>query len=72
MCPQIVDIGETAKFGRNRDRCSDIEDITIPYSNFSQSIKDSWFVSFSVHVSTKNAKSLTPSFGGQQNLGVLL
>ena len=75
MCPQKMRnrghpyIGKTAKFGRDRDTCSEIDDITVPYYNFSQSIKDSWFVSFSVHVPTKNATSLTPSFGGQQNLG---
>ena len=34
-----------------------MEDGTIPYSNCSKSIKDSWFVSFSTHVPTKNAKS---------------
>ena len=34
--------------------------ISIPYSNFSQSIKDSWVVSSSAHVPTKNAISLTP------------
>ena len=37
-----------------------MEDATIPYSNCSQSIKDSWFVSFSTLVPTKNAKLLTP------------
>ena len=47
-----------------------IEDITIPYSNLSQKINQlSWFSSFSFHVRTKNVKLLTPSFGGQQNLG---
>ena len=39
-------------------------DVTIPYSNCNQSIKDSWFVSSSILVPTKNAKSLTPSFRG--------
>ena len=60
---EIVDttyLGGTAKFGRDRDKCSEIEAIFIPYSNFSQSIKDSWVVSFSAHVPTKNAKSLKP------------
>ena len=45
-------IGEPAKFGCDRDKYSEIEDITIPFSNISQSIKDSWLVSFSVHVPT--------------------
>ena len=49
-----------AKFGWDRDGCSKIEDVTIPYSNYSQSIKDSWFASFSTLVPTKNAKWLTP------------
>ena len=54
----------TAKFGRDRDRCSEIEDATIPYFNCSQSIKDSWFDSYSTLVPTKNAKSSTPLFTG--------
>ena len=33
--------------------------VTIPYSNFSRSTKDSWVVSFSTRVPTENAKSLT-------------
>ena len=56
---------------QDRNRCSDIQNIAIPYSNFSESIKDSRFVSFSNHVPTKNAKLLTP-FGvgkGQRNMG---
>ena len=36
--------------------------VTIPHSNSSQSIKDSWFVSFSIHVPTTNAKLLKPLF----------
>ena len=51
-------LGGTAKFGRDRDRCSEIADVTIPYSNCSKSIKDSWFVSSSILVPTINAKSL--------------
>ena len=54
--------GETAKFGGNRDWCSEIEDFSIPYSNFT-----SLFVSLSAHVPTKNAKSLTP-FGGTEKV----
>jgi hypothetical protein len=54
-----------ATFGRDRDRCSEIEDVTIPYSNFSQSIKDSWFVSFSTLVLTK---SLTPLYRGDSEI----
>ena len=58
---QIVDthVGEDAKFGRDMDRCSEIENGTIPYSKCSKSINDSWFVSISTHVPTKNANSLT-------------
>ena len=56
--------GGTAKFGRDRNMCSEIEDFSIPHSNCSQSIKDSWFVSFSTLVPTTNAKSLTPVFRG--------
>ena len=50
------------KFGRDRDRCTKIADVTIPYSNTSQSTKHSWFVSSSTLVPTKNAKSLTPLY----------
>ena len=46
------------------DRCSELEYVTIPYFNYSQSIRDSLFVSSSNHVSTKNAESLTPLLGG--------
>ena len=49
--------------------CSEIEDVTIPYSNCSQSIKDSWFVYFSTLVPTQNAKSLTPLFEGIAKFG---
>ena len=59
----------TANFGRDRDRCCKIGDVTIPYSNYSQSIKDSWFIFFSTLVPTTNAKSLTPLFGGERILG---
>ena len=45
-------------------QCSEVEDITIPLSKFSQSIKDSWFVSFSVHVATTILKSLTHLYRG--------
>ena len=54
----------TAKFGQDRTRCSEMEYVAIPYSNCSQSTKDSWFVSSSTHVPTNNAKLLTPSFWG--------
>ena len=59
----------TAKFGQDGDWCSTIADVTIPYSNCSQSIKDSWFVSSSILVPTKNAKSLTPLFRGTAKFG---
>ncbi|CAI7997851.1 hypothetical protein GBAR_LOCUS2263, partial [Geodia barretti] len=63
---EIVDtfIKGYSEFGRDRDRCSEIEDVTIPYSNTSQSIKNSWFVSISTLVPTTNAKSLTPLLRG--------
>ena len=32
-------------------------------------MKDSWIVSFSAHVRTKNAKSLTPHYGGTAKFG---
>ena len=50
------------RFGRDRDRCSEIEGVTIPYSTLVKINMDSWFVSFSTHVPTTNAKSLTPFF----------
>ena len=59
----------TANFGRDRDRCSKIGDVTIPYSNCSQSIKDSWFIFFSTLVPTTNAKSLTPLYRGTAKFG---
>ena len=46
--------------------CSEIKD---PYSNCSQSVRDSWFVSFSTLVPTTNAKSLTPLLGGPAKFG---
>ena len=42
--------------------------VTIPYSNCSQSIKDSWFVPISTLVPTTNAKSLTPLFRGDSEI----
>ena len=71
MPKKIVDIfifRGMAKFGRDRDRCSKRADVIIPYSNTSQSIKDSWFVSSSTLVPTKNAKSLTPLLRGDSEL----
>ena len=40
---KIVDtlIGGASEIWRDRDRCSEIDDCTIPYSNCSQSIRDS-------------------------------
>ena len=55
------------KFGRDRDWCSKMADITIPYSNCNQSIKDSGLVSSSILVPTRNAKSLTPLFREDYN-----
>ena len=48
--------------------CSEIEDVTIPYSNCSQSIKDSWFVFFSTLVPTTNVKSLIPLYRGDSEI----
>ena len=56
---------------QDRDRCSEIKDVNIPYSNRNQSIMDSSFVSFSTHVPTKTDKinsrcpnlEETPKFG---------
>ena len=42
-------------FRRDRDKCCKVEDVTIPYSNCSESIKNSLFVSFSTLVPTTNA-----------------
>ena len=58
------------KFVRDRDMCSKITDVTIPYSNTSQSTTHSWFVSSSILVPTKNAKSLTPIFRGTAKFGL--
>ena len=48
--------------------CSEIEDVTIPYSNCSQSIKDSWFIYFSTLVPTTNVKSLIPLYRGDSEI----
>ena len=56
--------GKLSEIGIDRDRYSEIEYITIPYSNSSQSAKYTWFVLSSNRVPTKNAKSLTPLLGG--------
>ena len=45
---------------QGRDRCSEIHYITIPCSNYSQSIQYSLFVSSPNPVSTQNAKSMAP------------
>ena len=55
----------TEKLGQDGNRCSVIDHISIPHNNISQSIKDSWLVSFSVHMPTKK-KLLTPSVGGTE------
>ena len=49
-------LGGTAKISQDRDMFSEIEDGTIPYSNCSQSVKDSWFVPISTLVPTENVK----------------
>ena len=58
----------TVKFGQDRNGRSEKKYVTI-YSNCSDSVKDSWFVSYYAHMPTRNAKLLTPSVGGQWNLG---
>ena len=68
LCWHLYNRG-TAKFGRDRNRSSEIADVSIPYSNCSQSNKDSWFVSYSTLVPTKNAKSSTPLFRGTAKFG---
>ena len=55
----------SVKFGQDRNGRSEKKYVTIPYSNCSESAKDSWFVSYYAHVPTRNAKLLTPSVGGQ-------
>ena len=47
---------------------SEIEDVTIPYYNCSQSVKDSSFVPFSTLVPTDNAKSLASLFRGDSEI----
>ena len=46
------------------DRCNKRADVTILYSNTSQSTSHSWFISSSTLVHTKNEKSLTPILSG--------
>ena len=52
-----------AKFGRDKDKCSKIADVTIPYSNTSQSTTHSSFASSSTLVPTKSAKFLFLRYG---------
>ena len=65
---EIVDTLIQQNLGGIRDRFSEMEDVTIPYSNCSQSVKDSWFVPISTLVPTTNAKSLTPLFRGDSEI----
>ena len=60
-----------AKFCRDRGRCSKIAGVAIPHSNTSQTATNSLFVTSCTDMPTKNAKSLTPIFRGQPNLGGL-
>ena len=47
------------------DKCSEIEEITIPYYNLCKSIRDSWFVSSPTLVPIKkNVKLFTPLYRG--------
>ena len=59
-----------AKFGRDRDRFCEIGDGTIPFSNCSQSVKNSWFVPISTLLPTENAKSLASLFRGESEIWV--
>ena len=55
------------KFSQDRDMFSKVDDGTIPYSNCSQSVRNtysSWFVPISTLLPTTCAKSLTPSLSG--------
>ena len=54
-------------FGGQRN-LGKIEYVTIPYSNCSQSIKDSWFVSSYTHVPTKNGKIIDTHIGGDSKI----
>ena len=60
---------ETAKFNRDRDRFSEIEDGAIPSSNCNQSVMHSWFVPISTLVPTENAQSLASLLSGTANFG---
>ena len=44
--------------------------VTIPHSNYSQSVEDGWFVFSYVYVPTRNARSLT-LFGEGEGGGVM-
>ena len=56
----------TAKFGRDRGRCSKIAGVTIPHCNSSQSATCSLFVSSSTIVPTKKRN---PFFKGEVKFG---
>ena len=47
---------DTSEIGRDRDRCSEIKEITIPFYNFCKSIKYSWFVSSATLVPVKKCE----------------
>ena len=45
-----------------------MQDVTIPYSNCSQSVKDSWFVPISTLLPTEDVKSLASLFRGDSQI----
>ena len=52
-----------------RGKCSRKEYITIPFSNCSQSVCNSWFVSYFTRLPSKKAKSLAPIVGVGGRIG---
>ena len=63
-CSEQLSLGEIAKLWRDKDKCSKISDVTIPFSNNRTCTAHNWFDSSSTFVHTKNAKSLTPILRG--------
>jgi hypothetical protein len=61
-------LGWTAKFWRDRDKCSKVSDVTIPNSNISQCTTHNTFVVSSTLVPTKNTKSLIPILRGRAKI----
>ena len=56
---------------QDKNKCSKISHVTIPFSNISTCTMHDWFVSTSTVVPTKNGKSLTPILNfGEIGMGV--